>query len=856
MTIPIISFEIRFDQDVVNVRQQARLIAEMLGFTVKEQTSISTAVSEIARNCFQYAGDGIAEFSIAGTAPSQWLSIVIRDYGQGIARLDDILNGQFHSQTGMGKGIVGSRRLLPDYFYIETTVGQGTSVTLGKLLPAVNQPVSNVLLSEISGALAVFRAELPLELIRKQSKAALNVSRARQQTLLDTLMDGYLRIDTHGLVLDVNPAYLSQSGYTRNELLGMSIYDLESEDCNGLTATRLKSIAEIGADHFETSHCRKDGSIWFVEVSINFGDILNGQYFVFLHDITQRKEDERQLRVAAIAFEAHEGIFVTDADQVILKVNNAFTAITGYSPEEVIGRTPEVLSSKRHEAVFYFNMWQSINTIGTWQGEIWNRRKNGEGYAEYLTITAVKDEFGLLTNYVATFTDITLSKAAAEEIQQLAFYDPLTSLPNRRLLVDRLRQALASSARTGHQGAVLFIDLDNFKILNDTRGHDIGDLLLQQVAGRLTLCARETDTVARLGGDEFLVMLEGLSQDYSEAVVQAENIGNKILDTLNKPYELGDYPYHNTPSIGITLFSNHENLSDDLLKQADIAMYQAKNAGRNALRFFDQQMQENVNKRATLEAELRNAIYADQFKLFYQIQVDRENRPMGAEVLIRWLHPERGLVPPGHFIPIAEEVGLILPIGRWVLEAACIQLKLWQKHKSTCNLTLSVNVSPKQFHQYNFFDQVHGLVRRYKINPKLLKLELTESMLFENIEVTIETISTHKEIGIGFSLDDFGTGYSSLQYLKRLPLDQLKIDQSFVRDLLVDPNDATIVRTIIALGESLGLAVIAEGVETEEQRNFLEQHGCNHYQGYLFSKPVQLEDFEQLIKKFSPAELI
>ncbi len=395
---------------------------------------------------------------------------------------------------------------------------------------------------------------------------------------------------------------------------------------------------------------------------------------------------------------------------------------------------------------------------------------------------------------------------------------------------------------------MLFIDLDNFKTLNDTLGHDIGDLLLEQVAARLTTCVREGDTVARIGGDEFVVMLEDLSEDTLEAAEQTETIADKILATLNQPYRLGIHAHHSTPSIGATLFNNNKSI-DELLKQADIAMYQAKKAGRNTLRFFDPEMQKNINSRALLEIELRKALEKQEFQLYYQIQVDSAHAPIGAEALIRWQHPQRGLVPPLEFIPLAEDTGLILPIGQWVLETACAQIKAWEQDALTDALALCVNVSAKQFHQSDFVAQVRASVLRHGINPQRLKLELTESMLLENIDDTIATMVALRESGVGFSLDDFGTGYSSLQYLKRLPLDQLKIDQSFVRDIAIDSSDKAIVTTIIAMAHSLNLGVIAEGVETEEQRQFLENTGCSHYQGYLFGKPLPIGQFGALLKK-------
>jgi diguanylate cyclase (GGDEF)-like protein/PAS domain S-box-containing protein len=562
--------------------------------------------------------------------------------------------------------------------------------------------------------------------------------------------------------------------------------------------------------------------------------------------ILASKADEN-LSVAAVSFESQNGMAITDAQNKILRVNRAFTEFTGYPTEEVIGEDPRILSSGRHDASFYSSMWESIKHTGGWEGEIWNRRKNGEIYPEHLSITSVKNREGFVTNYVASFADISRRKIAEESIKNLAFYDPLTGLPNRRLLLNQLKKTLASSARSKHEGALLFIDLDNFKSLNDTLGHDKGDQLLQQVAQRLTACVREGDTVARLGGDEFVVMMEDLGGYVLEAAEQIEILGNRIMAALNRPYYLASHEYRGTTSIGVTLFKGQQQSIDDLLKQADIAMYQAKKDGRNALRFFDPQMQDTINARAALESELRAALENQQFDLYYQIQVDSSHRPLGAEVLIRWIHPERGLISPVQFIPLAEETGLILPIGQWVLETACAQLKAWQQDAINRDLVLAVNVSARQFRQADFVAQVQATVQHHAINPVLLKLELTEGMLLENIEDTIATMNTLKEIGIKFSLDDFGTGYSSLQYLKRLPIDQLKIDMSFVRDIVSDSSDRAIVRTIIAMARSLSLDVIAEGVETEEQRQLLLNKGCTHYQGYLFSKPVPIEQFEALL---------
>ncbi len=564
--------------------------------------------------------------------------------------------------------------------------------------------------------------------------------------------------------------------------------------------------------------------------------------------IIERKQTEDAMRVAAVTFETQEAILITDPDAKILRVNQAFKDITGYSAAEVVGQNPRMLQSGQHDAAFYQAMWSDLHSEGKWSGEIWDKRKNGEIYPKLMTITAVRDDNQQVTHYVAVSRDISNRKKSEQEIHQLAFYDSLTQLPNRRLLADRLQQAVAASVRNDRHGALLFLDLDHFKTINDTQGHVMGDRLLIEVARRLQTCVREGDSVARLGGDEFVVVLEGLSSDANEAASQTELIAEKIRSELGQPYALNDFECLSTASIGISMFRGHHESVEDLLMHADVAMYQAKSVGRNAVRFFDPAMQTALEVRAVLEADLHHALEKQQFHLYYQVQVDSLRRPLGAEVLLRWDHPERGLVSPMQFIPLAEETGLILPIGLWVLQTACAQLKSWQDDAQTRDLTLAVNVSARQFRQADFVTQVQRILVESGAKPALLKLELTESTVLGNVEETISTMRELKILGVSFSIDDFGTGYSSLQYLKRLPLDQIKIDQSFVRDIASDPNDAAIVQAIIAMTGALGLDVIAEGVETEAQREFLDDHGCHTFQGYLFSRPVPLDQFEGVLR--------
>ena len=657
----------------------------------------------------------------------------------------------------------------------------------------------------------------------------------------------------------INPCVKEYTGYTVEECMAMPnlartlIY---REDMPRVAPEFSKGLRGLRCDDLELRIVRKDGSLSWLSVSwvpINDAKGVFTGIRTSGRDITKLRQVETELRVAAVAFDSLEGVMVTDENATILRVNSAFSRITGYTAEEAIGRTPQILKSDRHDAAFFREMWETIHRVGGWQGEIWDRRKNGEVYPKWLTISAVKGEDGVVTNYVGAHHDITERKNAEERIKELAFFDALTRLPNRTQLLDRLKKAIALSARNDGCCALLFIDLDHFKTLNDTLGHDKGDLLLQNVAQRLATSVRENDTVARVGGDEFVVVLENLHGNLQKAAGQAETVGKKILEVLDRPYQLDDIEYRSTASIGATLFKGHQTPIDELLKQADLAMYKSKETGRNALRFFDPAMQTAVVERAVLEAGLRKAIEGNQLLLHYQAQTVDGICVTGVEVLVRWQHPQRGLVPPADFIPLAEETGLILSLGNWVLETVCRQLALWASQPDMAHLTIAVNVSAQQFREPDFVSKVLAAIGKTGANPSRLKLELTESLLVDNVQDIIQKMHALKAWNVSFSLDDFGTGYSSLSYLKLLPLDQLKIDQSFVRDILIDPNDAAIATTIVALSRSLGLSVIAEGVETEAQRDFLRTVGCHAYQGYYFCRPLPLEDFEAFARKSSIA---
>ena len=544
-----------------------------------------------------------------------------------------------------------------------------------------------------------------------------------------------------------------------------------------------------------------------------------------------------------------------------LGCNYAFEQYAGLAEQEIKGKIEQDLpKSFQPSSITDVNEQEIIASGKAYSQDEWVVYPDGNKVL-HETLKKTFDgldgtRYGLMT----VSRDITEQKKQEEQIQRLAFYDPLTQLPNRRMLQDKLQLMLTSSSRDDKFNALFFIDLDHFKTLNDTQGHNMGDQLLIAVAGRIEESLREEDLVARLGGDEFVAMVTNLGTDEVAASQLAEEIAEKIRLSICKPYKLSiksdsrnknELAFHCTPSLGISIFKSNLTSHDEILKQADVAMYQAKAAGRNAIRFFDPAMQRAIEKNAAILAELHKAIDNSELKLYYQIQVDESKGIQGAEVLLRWCHPTRGMISPLDFIPLAEESGLIVPIGTWVLETACQQLKIWENKSNRKHWQISVNVSALQFQQGNFVEQVQRIIAINNINPKCLKLELTESMLLENIDITIEKMHKLNQLGIDFSMDDFGTGYSSLSCLKRLPLKQLKIDQSFVRDITTDPDDAAIVQAIINLSNSLNYDVIAEGVETTEQRQFLFQNGCSQYQGYLFSRPVPIDEFEELVNSDS-----
>jgi diguanylate cyclase (GGDEF)-like protein/PAS domain S-box-containing protein len=662
-----------------------------------------------------------------------------------------------------------------------------------------------------------------------------------------------------GVILDANQTLLDMARCERKEFVGHTTTELgiwmNAGDRQRLVDELLRNTE---LRDFEVQFRRKNGETFWVRLDASLIEIGGIRCLLaFAQDISAAKEANELLTAAAEALrlseERYRTAFQTSLDAInincledgrYIDCNQAFLDVFGYEREEVIGNTSLQLGvwAERHDRV---TMADQVQENGICRGqEVQFKKKSGELFWGVISASAM--EVDGVPCVLSIIRDLSEVKAAQNEIRSLAYYDPLTGLPNRRLLLEKLRQTLAASDRGGHLHALLFIELDNFKMLNETLGHLSGDILLMEVARRIVTCAREADIVSRFGGDEFALMLEDLSEIDEEAAAQAKTVGEKIQDSIGLPFLLEGREYITTASIGITVFGAGRNGTSELIQEADIAIYQATSAGRNTIRFFSPALQTAVNARATLEEDLRQAIKARQFLLYYQPLVARGHL-IGAEALIRWQHPKRGLVRPDEFIPLAEETGLILPLGDWVLETAFAQLASWASREQSAHLTLAVNISALQFRQPGFVATVLSALERSGANPNHLKLELTESMLVENFEDVIAKMSELKEHGLSFSLDDFGTGYSSLAYLKRLPLGLLKIDRAFVRDMLADATSGAIAQTIISLGRAMGLSVIAEGVENEEQRGFLAGLGCHTFQGFLFSPPLPLEQFDALL---------
>ncbi len=678
---------------------------------------------------------------------------------------------------------------------------------------------------------------------RVRAEEALRHSEQRYRNLIDQAADGFVVSDSDHWVVDCNPAALELLGYSREELIGKSLSELVDPQDLRRQPLQIERLRKEGSVLLQRRVVRKDGRIVPVEVSARA--LPNGGIQSLIRDVTARLIAEERLRQAATVFEStREGVIITDAQCNIIAVNSAFTEVTGYSEPEVLGKNPSMLKSGRHDADFYREMWAAIKESGFWRGEIWNRRKNGDTYPEWQTISAVFDEDNRVTNYVAVFSDISSVKESEEKLEYLAHHDPLTELPNRLLYTARLEHALEQAKRERLSAAVLFIDLDHFKNINDSLGHPVGDALLVQVAERLLAQVRSEDTVARLGGDEFTVLLEQLRNPQRAGAIAA-----KLINSFVEPFHVEGHQLHVTASIGISLSPNDGEDVATLLRNADSAMYQAKERGRNGYQFYTAELTTSAFERVLLENSLRQALKLEQFEIFYQPQLDlRNERLVGAEALVRWHHPEMGLVSPDRFIPLAEETGLIVPIGEWVLQTACRQVREWQESGLPIE-RVAVNLAGQQLRRGDLISSVEQALDRAGLSPNSLELEITEGFIMQQAEQAIELLERLRQLGVTLSIDDFGTGYSSLSYLKRLPINTLKIDQSFVREIPHDPNDEAIARAVIALAKSLQLSVVAEGIETDAQRDFMLDEGCTEGQGYLFSPPMPTQQFTEYLKQ-------
>lgn len=688
---------------------------------------------------------------------------------------------------------------------------------------------------------------------RVAAEAALRASEEKYRAIVRNTAEGYILIDAREFrIVEVNEAACAMLGYPSGELLGRALPEFTEGENRARLAAQLARIASLDHRRYELALVRKDGQP--VEVRVNATTLRDADgvpryAFGFYTDITEQKRTEEQLRRAAAFFaNTSEAILITDAANRIIAVNPAFTHITGYSADEVIGQDPKLLRSGRHNEAFYAQMWTTLQRMGRWQGEVWNRRKSGEVFPEWLSIVAIKDADGQVQQYMAIFSDITRRKRDEQKIWRQANFDALTGLPNRTLFTDRLAQALQAAHHEGWQVALMFIDLDRFKWVNDTLGHNAGDHLLQEVAHRLKSCVNEMATVARLGGDEFTVVLPDIGSPHD-----AEHTADYILRRLAEPILLDGHETFVSGSIGITFYPRDAASIEDLMRNADSAMYRAKQAGRNTYRYFTQEMNEAAVRRLRLEHDLRRALDRGEFELYYQPIVNGSDAVLlGAEALLRWHHPELGMVSPDEFIPLAEEIGVIAPLGKWVLLQAIRQCAAWREQGR--ELVVAVNVSTEQCKLDGCWENVQQALQQWGLPPEALKLEITERLMMEHTDEVVAMLNRLRAAGVHLAVDDFGTGYSSLSYLKRFPVDLLKIDREFIEGLPDNPDNVALVEAIIAMAHSLDLRVVAEGVETIEQETFLRRAECDMMQGFYYARPMPAETFSEYMRQETPRD--
>ncbi|MEW6646466.1 MAG: EAL domain-containing protein [Pseudomonadota bacterium] len=680
---------------------------------------------------------------------------------------------------------------------------------------------------------------------RKKLEANLKDGLEMYQAAINTPVMGFWAVDARGALLDANDAYAALSGYSRSELVQLTIPQLEAIERPEETAQRIRQIIDAGYARFRSMHRRKDGSVWPVEVVTTYSPIQGGRFFAFLEDLSEKVEYERRLEIAATVFDSMEqAVVVTDAENRIVSINPAAARITGYSLDEVRGKNPRVFASGRHDKVFYEEMWRTLLNAGRWEGEIWDRRQDGEIYLKWLAINAIRDATGRIHQYVSVFSDITERKRNEELIWKQANFDALTELPNRHLMHERLEQEMKKSLRAGYRLAVLFIDLDRFKEVNDTFGHAKGDLLLVSAARRIVARLRDTDTVARLGGDEFTVILP----DFGSFAV-LERLAQSLINDLSEPYELGDGEYgYVSASIGVTVYPDDAPDIDGLLKHADQAMYVAKSEGRNRFSYFTSSMQDESRDKQLLIGDLRQALRRGQLEVYYQPILElRSGRIVKAEALLRWKHPQRGMISPVVFIPLAEDTGLIHDIGDWVSQQALDGVLLCRERHGR-DIQISINKSPIQFERSGKGAWMERLTA-LGLPSNCIIVEITESSLLSKSPRIKQQLTDYFNAGIEVSIDDFGTGFSSLSYLHQFDIDYLKIDRSFVSGLGVNDAQTALCEAIIVMAHKLGIRTIAEGVETEAQRDMLDRFGCDFVQGFLYAPALPFAEFEQLLSE-------
>ncbi len=694
--------------------------------------------------------------------------------------------------------------------------------------------------------------------LEKQKNQLIQRAQTNLELAIQAANIGFFEWNLNTGTVVFSPEWKQQIGYTDDELPNtldewhQRVHPDDYETLFGLIASLTHGDSFRYTTEFRFRH--KDNSYrWIQQIACIYRSNAQNDtvpnVLVGVHiDITERRLSENKLRIAAKVFDSKQAIIITDSKGVILDVNSRFCEMSGFDAQDVIGYTPKKWRSNLQGADFYQKMKKMLQNDHYWTGELWNLHKDGTPFKARLSISAVINDIGQITHFICITTDLTEENMLEEKFKQLSFFDPVTGLPNRLSLEVRYTQ-MVDSLNEKNYSAFLIVDIDQFKIINNSHGHFFGDAALEEFASRISMCIGKNDFLARFGGDEFIVLLHNLDNDESVALHNTEELAQAIRVAIKLPINYAGTEHFATASIGTYVFRCHKTDSlEEIIKRTHIALSRAKKLGHDSIQGFSSEMKDSVAMRASLETDLHRALQRREFVLFYQIQVDQHGIPLGAEILLRWKNPKIGMVSPADFIPLSEDTGLIIPIGDWVLESACHQLKKWQASKLTEHLVLAVNVSPRQFVRPNFIDNVKYILTKTGINPERLKLEITESFLIDDVEKAITKMANLKNLGVSFSLDDFGTGYSSLSYLKRLPLDQIKIDQSFVKSITQSRRDAELVRSIIAMATSLDFHVIAEGVETLQQKDLLSDFACNAFQGYFFSRPVPLEEFEQLLK--------